>query len=307
MMSNDNNNNKNNKNENEIDYETIKSSDIMPLDQKDMRCAPSKKFENGSCIPVHVLSRMAISYNKHNQDQIPLDTAKEIANPAKYKRYLLKQFKTKLGKDRTQRSWMDESFVTKLESKYQKDLEKNTWRPEGPEGKFEWLNTSHIEDVVKQYEEKYPEFKFLGAVPMDFDDLPGLGIKNMDFKQLMDSGKTKIGVVFNTDDSTQAGSHWNALYADLKKGTVYFSDSYGTVPEPRIKQLMTRIAKAIRDNGGKPIVDYNRKRHQEGDNACGLYSVNFILRSLRGDSFAELTSKRMPDEIVNKCRNFYFT
>ncbi|HJZ23686.1 MAG TPA: Ulp1 family isopeptidase, partial [Candidatus Babeliales bacterium] len=275
-------------------------------DQKDMRCAPSKRFENGSCIPVHVLSRMAIAYNKHNTDKIPLDGAKEIANPVKYKRYLLKQFKKRLG-DKDQRTWVREKFISKLESKYQKDLEKNTWRPSGPEGKFEWLATSHIDDVVKQYEEKYPEFKFLGAVPMDFDDLPQLGIRDLDFNKLMNEGKSKIGIVFNTDTSSGKGEHWISMYSDFKDGKVYFSDSYGRVPEPRVKCLMGRIAKFMREQGMNPVVDYNRTQHQKGGDACGVFSINFILRLLRGDSFEELTTKRMPDEVVNKCRNFYFT
>jgi len=153
------------------EYETIRSSEILPLDEKDMRCAPSKKFENGSCIPVNVLSKMAIAYNKHNNDPIPLDTEKELANPAKYKRYLLKQFKKRLG-DKDQRTWVREKFISKLESKYKKDLEKNTWRPNGPEGKFEWLSTSHIDDVIKQYEEnlKFIKSNFTSSGHKEIND-----------------------------------------------------------------------------------------------------------------------------------------
>ena len=161
---------------------------------------------------------------------------------------------------------------------------------------------------MKQYESKYPEFKFLGAVPADFDNLPELGIKDLDFKKLMSEGKTKFGVVFNTDESWKGGQHWNMAYSDLNKGIVYFSDSYGVPPEKRVKKLLGRIANFIQNElGKKPIVQHNKIQHQQGGNACGQYSINFIIRLLRGDSFEELTSKRIPDEVVNQCRKVYFT
>jgi len=294
----------------DIETLTIRTSEIMPKDEKDMRCAPSKKFENGSCIPTHVLVKMAEAYNQENSDdKIPLDNTKETLNPKQYKRFLLKQFKKRLdGKCNDQRCWVRQSFIKRLEKEYQEDLKTNTFRPKGPEGKFTWLNTLNIDQVVKQYEEKYPDFKFLGAVPADFDNLPELGIKDLDFKKLMNDGKTKIGLVFNTDESWKQGAHWNCLYADLNKGVVYFSDSYGVAPEKRVRKLMTRIASFIQnDLGKKPVVDHNRLQHQTKGSECGVYSVNFILRMLRGDSFEELTSKRLPDDSVNQCRQVYFT
>ena len=78
---------------------------------------------------------------------------------------------------------------TKIKQLKDKDLLENTFRPDGPEGKFEWLNTIHINDVMSQYEKKYNDFKFFGAVPIDFDDLPFLGIKDINFNELYDAGK----------------------------------------------------------------------------------------------------------------------
>ena len=291
-------------------FETIRSSEIMPKDEKDMRCAPSKKFENGSCIPANVLVKMAEAYNQENpDDKIPLDHTKETLNPKQYKRFILKQFKKRLdGKCNDQKCWVRQNFIKRLEKEYQEDLKTNTFRPKGPEGKFTWLNTLNIDQVMKQYEAKYPEFKFLGAVPADFDNLPELGIKDLDLKKLMSEGKTRIGVVFNTDESWKQGMHWNALFGDLTEGKVYFSDSYGVAPEKRVRKLMTRIANFIQnDLGKKPIVEHNKLQHQRGGSECGQFSINFIIRLLRGDSFEELTSKRIPDSVVNNCRNVYFT
>ncbi|QKF93792.1 Ulp1 protease [Fadolivirus algeromassiliense] len=290
--------------------ETIRSSEIRPENEKDMKCAPSKKFENGSCIPLHILVEMAKAYNAENpKNEIKLSSTIETLNPQKYKRYLIKQFKIKLNNVcDDQKCWVKQSFMKRLQDKMKEELEKDTFRPKGPQGKFTWLNTNNINQVMEQHEKKYPDFKFLGAVPIDFDSLPDLGIKNLDFKKdLLDKGKSKIGVVFNLDEHWQPGSHWVAMYSDLKKGTVYFSDSYGIEPEDRIKALMRRIAKFIKTNGGNPVVDYNKLRHQRGGSECGVFSIAFILRQLKGDSFDELTTKRVSDESINKCRQHYFT
>jgi hypothetical protein len=246
---------------------------------------------------------MANAYNLENPDScIKLSSTIETLNPSKYKRYLIKQFKIRLNKVcDNQRCWVKQKFIKRMQEKFKNELEKDTFRPEGPQGKFTWLNTSNIDQVMHQYETKYPEFKFLGAVPIDFDDLPAYEIKNLDFLKLIKSGKSKIGVIFNTDEHYKQGTHWISLFADLNKGEVYYSDSYGVEPEQRIRLFMKRIARFIRDDlKKKPIVDYNKSE-------CGMYSINFILRLLRGETFQQLTSNRMPDESVNECRQFYFT
>ena len=61
-------------------------------DDKDLRCAPSRPFENGSCIPLYLLVEMAHAYNAMYPDpkkQIKLDSTKELLNGVEYKKYLL--------------------------------------------------------------------------------------------------------------------------------------------------------------------------------------------------------------------------
>lgn len=95
------------------------------VNEKDMRCAPTKKFENGSCIPLNVLVKMAEAYNKdHPSDTIPLSTKYETLNP-KYKLYLVKQFKTKLkGKCDNQQCWTKQAFMKNLDKEIQEGLKK---------------------------------------------------------------------------------------------------------------------------------------------------------------------------------------
>mgnify|MGYP006897233767 CR=1 FL=1 len=79
---------------------------------------------------------------------------------------------------------MQQTFVTKL---HDPEIKDNTFRPKGPQGKFEWLSTVDINKVMEQYHHSHPDFKFLGAVPIDFDDLPVLGIKKIDFSVRTDT------------------------------------------------------------------------------------------------------------------------
>lgn len=289
----------------------IRSSDINPKDEKDYRCAPSKKFQDGSCIPLATLIYMAEAYNEiDTKNKIKLSTTLETLNPNKYKRYLVKEFSNRLDKVcDDQRCWLKQRFINKLPDKTKKDVIKDTFRPEGPQGKFDWLNTFNINDVMEQYMTKYKDFKFFGALPLDFDDLESLGIKNLNFNKLIDTGKTKLGFVFNLDKHTESGSHWNAAYADIIDGKVYFFDSYGTNPPPEIRKLLRRIARFIKDYNPNinPIVDYNKVRHQWGGSECGVFSIYFILRMLDGTDFYKLIKENFKDEDVNKLRSVIFT
>jgi len=186
---------------------------------------------------------------------------------------------------------------------------------------------------MEQYENVYPEFRFLGAVPIDFDKLSGLGIGDYDFSKSVKEKKTKLGLVFNLDEHWQPGSHWNALYADLDKNQIYFFDSYGKGPVKRVRNLVKRISQfcynkdickknvcsEINDSDSymmpneknriekKINVDYNHSRHQYKDSECGVYSINFILRLLKGDTFEDISNTKVLDNDINKCRDDYFT
>lgn len=286
----------------------INTSEIKPKNEKDMRCAPTKKFEAGSCISLKILVEMAKLYNEKYNADIKISHKLEIFKPKKYKKYLIKEFSKKLDNIcDNQRCWVKQDFMKLLDKKVREELQSNTFRPDGPAGKFTWLNTLDIHKVMQQYESKHKDFKFLGAVPIDFDELPELGIKDLNFKNnLFIHGIHKIGIIFNLDEHYKDGSHWVALYSDLKKGEVFFFDSYGIRPEKRIVALMKRIANTIKESGAHLRVEYNKKRHQYKNSECGVYSISFILRMLRGDTFEQITGTRISDDHINKCRQYYF-
>lgn len=293
------------------EIETPKSSEIHYKNDQDKRCAPGRQFEQGSCLTLNGLLKMAESYNRQNEKyedkKIDLFDGFEMVNPVKYKRYLLKQFRNTFKNCKNQRCWMSQGFTKYMEEDDFDTIAKNTFRPDGPKGRFEWLSTTDIDGVMKQYEAVFPDFKFMGAVPMDFDDIEAYGIKTMDFDELYKNNIFRIGFVFNLDNHDQSGSHWVSMFTDLKKGQVYYFDSYGIVPEPRVRKLIRRIITFMKKNGiTNPITNYNKTEHQQEGSECGVYSINFILRLLNDESFETICKTRIPDKAVNKCRLVYF-
>lgn len=292
---------------------------------ENINCAPSKKLENGSCFTLETLIDIAHSFNSYIIMKLINKQKIEIINN---KQYLIEQLTDRL-KDicKNELCWIKQDFIKNTKNK--KEILNNTFRPQAPNGRFTWLSTSNIDKVINQYHDIYKDFKFLGAVPMDFDKLLFLGIKNLNFDNLYNNNIYKIGIIFNTDNHNQTGSHWIALFANLKEFKIYYFDSYGEPPENRVREFVKRIAvwchKKHKNKHLPPSdkfmvpnkknnyeqltycdIRYNTKKHQKGNSECGVFSINFILRLLKGVSFDEHNNLRIPDEDINTCRSVYF-
>jgi len=288
----------------------------------DTKCAPSKIYKDGSCFTLKSLKKIAESYNlKNPNNKISISDNKEK---------MVDELEKKLSnKCNEQTCWLRMDFVEALRDE---EIKNNTFRPEGPSKKNEWLSTSDINNVVQQYQEKYKNFLFLGAVPADFEEIPILGIKDLDLDDVAKNGKTKIGMVINLDEHWKSGSHWVALYTDLDKGQIYYFDSFAKKPYKRTRKFINRIVKYLYRNkyrkdikinnviqklkGGnnnkvldefKPFdIKYNTIQHQFNNSECGVYSINFIVRLVSGESFDEITENITKDDEMNKCRGSYF-
>lgn len=283
------------------------------IGKKDKKCAPGITFTDCSCYELVDLIEMVKAYNEEYKDNmivIPknFDTFVTL-NPSKCKKYLLHQLSKKLSPVcDNQHCWSNQPFINKIKSLNKQRIKNNIFRPEGPQGKFEWLNTVNIDMTMEQYEAKYKDFKFLGAVPMNFDDLKlDPNIKDINFSNYLSKNKSKFGIVFNLDESWKSGSHWVACYADIKKGEIYYYDSYGIAPEERVRKFMRRVANFCTQSGIKNVIStHNKIRHQYGGSECGVFSIHFILMMLKGRTFEDVTKNGLDDEKVNKCRKVYF-
>ena len=298
------------------------------MNSNDKKCAPNKKFTDGSCFTIDSLKLIANEYNKNNN--------KEIIKITDNKKDMVDQLSQSLSKTcSNQVCWLRTNIVKNLKNE---EINDNTFRPSGPSTGYDWLSTTNINNVVNQYENKYNDFVFLGALPNDFEELPVLGLSNINFDDFVEDGKTKIGMVINLDTHNQSGSHWVALYTDLVKNQLYYFDSIGNKPGPRIKRFNNKILnymyqkkhkkplqigglikniKRNKNNSSKYItllsdklnefdVRYNNIQHQQENSECGVYSINFILRLAKGETFDDITKNITSDEKINECRKVYF-
>lgn len=274
-------------------------------------CAPSVTYIGDSCIATEVLESMIEEYNATHDDIINITSFQNLKKISmiSYKIMLVKSLRHKLKHlCKTQACWVTLPFFKHMKNKeHWEMLHKYTFKPSGPKNTTEWLNTIHINEIFAQYEKVYKDFKFFGAVPRDFDDLSYLGIKEINYGRLMRDGIVKIGFIFNMDTHDMPGSHWVALFANLDKGEIDYVDSTGVPPPIEIKRLMKRIYLFCKSRTGNTTSMYiNTTQHQKGNTECGVYSCNFILRLLKGESFHTIMATPIPDSTIKKCRFKYF-
>jgi len=208
----------------------------------------------------------------------------------------------------------DEQCITKQEFMNQLVLNEmreyidDSFRPTGPTNSKEWLSTDDINAIMDQYNNLYPKFMFLGAVPLDCNDLSFCSLYKIDFEEHVKNNIDIVGVIFNLDKYGEPGSHWVALYVDIKGGEIYFCDSMGKKPIENINTVINLFLKYFKNKTGKDAVyKYNSKRYQKDGSECGVYSCNFLIRKLSGEDFNSITENYLDFTGINSCRNAYFS
>lgn len=200
-----------------------------------------------------------------------------------------------------------------------------TFAPEAPKSwthdPDEWLTSEDIENVMKQYEDKFPTFEFLGPSPSDYNAPKLAGscvweeLCNFSLKNYMDSGTHKIGVIFNTDPHTEDGSHWVSLFINIdndanKKANnyIFFFDSTGDRPQKEIREFIKTVTQQGRSLGINFKYHENRKRHQKRNTECGMYSLFMIVNLIEGTRTPQefMRGNRIPDSHMLEFRKEYF-
>lgn len=180
----------------------------------------------------------------------------------------------------------------------------------------EWLSSVDIIKVMKQYEKAYKCFDFIGPSPIDFDTKKLYGecvwdeLCNFSLEKQIKNGKTKIGIIFNTDPHNKPGQHWISMFINIKKKQIFFFDSTGDEPTDEIMTLVNRIKEQGKNLKRKIIFEYDSNEgieHQYGNTECGIYSLFFIVHMLE-DKMTEhyLKTHILKDEYMQKFRKVYF-
>jgi hypothetical protein len=266
-------------------------------------CHPSLIGKNDECLPSPLITELSESYGapqdlSHNKEQ-------------------LRSWLSRKTRCKGERCWIKKST---LDPRKKKDILNKYFRPEMPEEWKEdpdqWLDSNNIADVMKQYEEVYPEFKFYGTNPIDFaapdpyDPLAAAKNKclqdeicKLNLKELLAQGKTKLGFVYNLDPSNKGGSHWIASFTDIPGHRTYYFDSYGIKPPPQIARFMRSLT--LQDPLMK--LGFNARRFQYGETECGMYSLYFLIRMLAGDDFRKFCRRAPRDNEMLFLRKWLFS
>jgi len=189
----------------------------------------------------------------------------------------------------------------------------NEWRQK----EDTWLDNFQIADVMNQYQEAYPWFRFMGALPIDFSAPdPYLtdktvqrcmnpGLCSLDLKAEYARGIRAIGCIFNLDPHFKGGSHWVGLYIDIhdiNKPFVGYSDSYGYKPPA----LIARLMKSLKLQTPSAVLGYNARRFQNSSTECGMYSMYFIICMIAGISYKDYVKDVVSDKFMIELRKVLF-
>jgi hypothetical protein len=263
-------------------------------------CHPRLKGTKGECLTPDLIKTLG----------------KSLGAPSELYGQHLRHWMTRRTKCKTERCWIEKSSMSPDEKN---KIMKSFFRPIMPdsweEDPDEWLDSLNLVDVMKQYEEVYPTFKFFGANPIDFsapnpykkDALEKMecledSICKLRLDTLTKEGKTHLGFIYNLDPSDKGGSHWIASFTDIPGHKSYYFDSYGFKPPPQIARFLRSLT--LQDPRMK--LQYNARRFQYGETECGVYCLYFLIRMLEGDDFRKFCKRAPRDSDMLELRKWLF-
>ena len=290
---------------------------------KKMNCSPAvkgKTLSSHTCYTVDVLMKIKEEYNKSH-----VDNKIDASRPNK----IWEELNHRLVRCEKEDCWLKELKDETL----RKNIDEYIFAPDSPpewrQNPNEWLSNFDIMKVMKQYEDSYHNFEFIGPSPIDFDkkiveydnNCVENEICNLSLNKMLENHKTKIGIIFNLDKHDEPGSHWVSLFIDLEDiPIVFYFDSTGEDIPDEINVLKDRIIKQGKELKNPIHFKFYKNYktiHQTGNSECGMYSLFFIITMLTGETEFDkkmslknkldlFKKKRIPDKYVEKYRNIYF-
>jgi len=273
-----------------------------------LQCSPKTKDKDYSCLSDEALYKLRDLWNARHPDVVvKSNDPKEIWE--KMKEYM----KNVCNKESC---WLKQNFVN---GELDKELE-TSFAPSSPtewkKNPNAWLSSVDILNVMKQYEDKYKCFEFIGPSPIDYDTQKLYGecvweeLCHFNLENQIKNGKTKIGVIFNLDPHNLGGSHWVSLFVNIKNETIFYFDSAGDKIPGQIHKFVKDVI-SQGQNLKHPIkftFDQNHPvEHQYGDTECGIYSIFFIVHMLDDKiSGHYLKTHILKDEYMEKFRKVFF-
>ena len=278
---------------------------------KKLNCAPRKttsknKLNQYSCYNNVTIFELKDKWNLQNKRKIYSNDPLEIW-------LFLKNAYINSCKDEL--CWLEKlkinnNNITLKKKKFLRPYSPKSWE----NNQFTWLSSDDIILVMKQYENVFSNFKFIGPTPIDFDNKK-LGNRcvwedlcKFNLKKLYNNNIRKIGIIFNLDKHYQSGSHWTCLFIDIDLKYIFYFDSNGKEKLPKeVDVLINRIIKQGMDININFELIINNKEHQLLDGQCGVYSMYIIIKLLREKYYPTYFLKnRISDKLMKKYRKIYY-
>lgn len=276
---------------------------------KQKHCSPKKNTLSFSCLSHKALVKIGQALNKLDGIEINYKSLsdKELHNT------IANIMETKFN-CKSEACWVNiRSLMNRLSIQ---DVEyfRQHFRPHMPDEIVDdytkWISNYDIEKVLEQHEKEKPEVYFYGAVPIDFKQCSvSSDLCKIDLKKHLDNNEYKLAIVFNTDDSSGPGKHWNAMYVDLKgknlnsQPGIYFFDSFAAQPMPQVKELIEKLKQQGSNLDIDFIVTVNDKKLQKNNFSCGFYSMHFLENMINEVPFKKYMSSGLSDKKMIEYRN----
>ena len=270
-----------------------------------LNCSPTSE-NNFTCYSNKSLNYLKEMWNTRHPDvKITSNNPREIWD----------QLRTHLSSVcKTEECWLRQKF---MEGKLTNELKNYTFAPKAPRtwrsNPDEWLSSLDIEKVMKQYERKYSCFDFIGPSPIDYDHHKMFNecvwdeLCKFNLKKMIQQGKNKIGIVFNTDPHYKDGSHWIAVFINIKKAEIYFFDSTGDKPPKQVLKLVKTITEqGSRENIQFAYLENHPNSHQKKNSECGVYCLYFLINMVENEDFDVFKEGNIPDDQIQNFRKIYF-
>ena len=274
---------------------------------KKLRCSPNPKNHNKfTCYDNEDLYKLRDLWNiRHPDAQIESTEVHVIWNN------LNQNMRNICDKESC---WLKQNFVGKMDRNKLihafAPVAPATWKKKPNE----WLSSTEIIDVMRQYERAYKCFTFIGPSPIDYDTRKLYGqciwpeLCNFSLKELINKNKNKVGMIFNLDPHYLPGSHWVSIFVNIKKKLIFYFDSAGAPIPDQLMKLVNTITQQGNALGIHFKFDQNYPvEHQYGNTECGVYALYFIVHMLQDKiNNHYLKTHILKDKFIEGFRKIYF-
>jgi len=193
------------------------------------------------------------------------------------------------------------------------------------------LSNDEIDNVLWQWERRWPDFCNPGFTMMDFASYGGTPMQLLAALPALQAGKgatfvshelrgvkhacssgpprRRFAIVLNSDTISGPGKHWTCIFIDLANvsgPTIEFFNSSGNAPYPEVLHWVPLAQRAIGAAMGAEtapqFVPVTAIRHQRGNTECGVYALYYIWSRLNGQTAESFKHGEIPDDKMTDFR-----